>query len=60
MRLNGVALRTASAILQWMRPDRFAILDVRVVAALGWPEPASWDDFNYYSRVATRVRDLAG
>lgn len=57
--LRGVALRTASAILQWMRPRQFPILDVRVVSALGWPEPASWDDLAFYSRVSDRVRELA-
>lgn len=59
MRLRGVALRTASAILQWMRPDQFPILDVRVVSALGWPEPGSWEDLSFYSRVSARVRELA-
>jgi hypothetical protein len=59
MGLRGVALRTASAILQWMRPAEFPILDVRVVSALGWPEPASWDDLGFYSRVSARVRELA-
>ncbi len=58
-RLRGVALRTASAILQWMRPTQFPILDVRVVSALGWPEPASWEDPSFYARVSERVRELA-
>ena len=58
-RLRGVGLRTASAMLRWMRPDQFPILDVRVVGALGWPEPASWEDLEFYSRVSERVRDLA-
>jgi hypothetical protein len=59
MQLKGVALRTASAILHWMIQDRFPILDVRVVAALGLTESASYEDFGFYSLVATRVRDLA-
>ena len=46
-------------MLQWMRPDRFPILDVRVVNALGWPEPKSWEDVEFYSRVSERVRDLS-
>ncbi|MEA3246747.1 MAG: hypothetical protein U9Q74_11385, partial [Gemmatimonadota bacterium] len=57
--LKGVALRTATAILQWMRPERFPILDVRVVSALGLEEPSSWDDTAYYAQVADRVRELA-
>jgi hypothetical protein len=59
MRLRGMALRTASAILQWMRPDTFVILDVHVVAALGWHKPTSWEDLEFYSRVAERVHGLA-
>ena len=58
-RLRGVGLRTASAMLQWMRPDQFPILDVRVVGALGWPEPTSWEDLEFYSRVTERARTLA-
>lgn len=59
MQLRGVALRTASAILHWMRPDQFPVLDVRVVAALGLTESTSYEDFEFYSLVASRVRDLA-
>jgi hypothetical protein len=59
MQLKGVGLRTASATLHWMRQDRFPILDVRIVAALGLTESASYEDFEFYSLVATRVRDLA-
>ena len=59
MRLSGVALRTASAILHWLRPDRFPILDFRVVAALGEPEPKSFESFELYGRIAERVHALA-
>ena len=60
MVLSGVALRTASAILHWLRPDRFPILDFRVIAAFGEPKPKSYDDFGLYARIAKRVRALAG
>ena len=59
MQLRGVALRTASALLQWMRPDVYCILDVRVVSALGKPEPASWDDVDFYLSIAADIRALA-
>jgi hypothetical protein len=59
MRLSGVALRTASAILHWLRPDRFPVLDFRVVAALDEREPKSYEDFSLYARIAERVRALA-
>jgi hypothetical protein len=57
--LRGVALRTASAILHWMRPDRFPILDVRVLSALGVPEPRSYDDVHFYATVGEQIRQLA-
>ena len=57
--LWGVQLRTATAILHWLRPTEFPILDVRVVGALGEGEPKSWETVAYYSRIASRVRGLA-
>jgi thermostable 8-oxoguanine DNA glycosylase len=57
--LNGVALRTASAILHWMHPNHFPILDYRVMSALGESEPKSYEDVQLYIRVADRVRALA-
>jgi hypothetical protein len=57
--LHGVGLRTATALLHWMRPEEFPILDFRVVGALGEAEPASYEDVAYYLRIAARVRHLA-
>ncbi|MEO5802523.1 MAG: hypothetical protein ABIR24_03270 [Verrucomicrobiota bacterium] len=57
--LRGVALRTASAILHWMRPDRFPILDYRVIYALGETAPESYEDIRFYIRIAERIRELA-
>jgi len=57
--LHGVAVRTASAILHWMRPERFPILDYRIMAALGEMTPKSYDDIRIYIRVADRIRELA-
>ncbi|MBM3837438.1 MAG: hypothetical protein FJ398_05675 [Verrucomicrobia bacterium] len=59
VQLHGVALRTASAILHWMRPERFPILDYRVVTALGETAPKSYDDIRLYIRIANRIRGLA-
>jgi len=58
-RLRGVALRTASALLQWMRPELFPILDIRVVGALGRPEPSSYEDMDFYLDITRDVRALA-
>lgn len=57
-RLHGVQLRTATALLHWMRPDEFPILDFRVVGALGDADPPRFESTAYYSGVATRVRAL--
>jgi len=57
--LRGVALRTATALLHWMRPDEFPILDFRVVGALGLPEPSNWESTDFYTQVADRIRRIA-
>jgi len=57
--LDGVAVRTATALLHWMRPSRYPILDYRVVSALGEAEPRDWNDLDYYSRIAHRIRTIA-
>ena len=58
-RLRGVAARTASALLHWLCPNDYPILDVRVLAALGVPEPPSYENAQFYSEVAGQVRALA-
>jgi hypothetical protein len=59
MRLHGVALRTASALLHWMIPDRYPVLDFRVVGALGRPEPSSYEDVGFYLNIAAEIKLLA-
>jgi len=39
-----------------MVPDRYPILDVRVLSALGEPEPRSFEAPAFYSRIADRIR----
>lgn len=58
-KLKGVATRTATAMLHWMRPTEFPILDFRVVAALGWDAPDDWEDLAFYVSFAEHVVDLA-
>lgn len=57
--LAGVGLRTATALLHWMRPERFPILDVRVVAALQEDQPSNWEDVAFYNYIAERCRGVA-
>lgn len=54
--LSGVALRTATALLHWMMPGRFPILDFRVVKALGMQAPRSWEDIGFYLDITERLR----
>lgn len=57
--LDGVATRTAIAMLHWMMPDEFPMLDVRVVRALGLDEPSDWEDLNFYEAFAEQIMGLA-
>lgn len=57
--LSGIGLRTAVALLHWMRPDRFPMIDIRVVDALGITLPANWEDIHFYSSLADRIRQHA-
>jgi hypothetical protein len=38
-----------------MCPEGFPVLDFRVLATLGEPEPADWEDLAFHSRIAARV-----
>jgi hypothetical protein len=57
--LRGVALRTATALLHWMSPTLYPILDFRVVGALGLSEPSNWDSVEFYTRVTDPIRAIA-
>ncbi len=58
--LSGVALRTATALLHWMMPDRYPILDFRVVNALGLEAPRTWEDVGFYLEISERLCEQAG
>jgi len=60
MALQGVGLRTATALLHWMIPERFPVFDFRVVEALGLQPPRDWNDIEFYLEVAETIRSLAG
>jgi hypothetical protein len=53
--LDGVALRTATAILHWFRLADTPILDQRVVAAVGRTPPTSWERIDFYREVAEEI-----
>jgi hypothetical protein len=58
-RLRGIGRPTATALLHWMRPDRFPALEARVVHALGEAVPAGADEIGHYGRIARRMRTIA-
>ena len=57
--LDGVALRRAVALLHWMRPTAYPMIDKRVVRQIGWHMPANWEDVAYYERFADHLSSHA-
>jgi len=49
----------AVAMLHWMRPTEFPILDVRVINSLGWQASKNWEDLAYYERFASHIQSHA-
>lgn len=58
-RLRGIGRPAATALLHWMRPDRFPALEARVVHALGEALPTGADEIEHYGRIAQRLRTIA-
>ena len=56
--LNGVSFPVASAILHFAFPDRYPILDFRVLWSLGWKQPKSYT-FKFWIRYCSRIRRIA-
>lgn len=57
--LRGVALRTATALLHWIMPTEYIVLDFRIVEALGLDQPKGWESVKFYERIARNVMDRA-
>jgi hypothetical protein len=57
--LSGVGTRMAVAMLHWMRPNEFPMIDVRIVQSVGWAEPQSWDDLTFYETLADHIQKHA-
>ncbi len=56
--LNGVSFPVASAMLHFAFPDRYPILDFRVLWSLGWKQPKSYT-FKFWNRYCSRIRRIA-
>lgn len=59
--LKGVKLRTAVALLHWMRPGEFPMLDYRVVEVLceRIPLRSGYENTSFYERIAQRLIRVA-
>lgn len=57
--LRGVAYRVASAILHFSFPDIYSIMDVRAIESLGWDQPKSFDNYEYWKKYFRKIQEIA-
>ncbi|EKD94262.1 MAG: hypothetical protein ACD_26C00145G0005 [uncultured bacterium] len=58
MVLHGVSYPVASVILHFAFPDKYPILDFRVVESLGWKQPEYYS-FNFWQKYCKRLRNIS-
>jgi len=58
MELKGVSWPVASAILHFAFPDKYPILDFRVIWSLGWKDQTSYD-IGYWKKYRRTILDIA-
>jgi hypothetical protein len=56
--LKGVSYPVASAILHFAFPNKYPIMDFRVIWSLGWEQPSNYD-FDFWQRYCEKIRDIA-
>jgi len=56
--LKGVSWPVASVILHFASPNKYPILDFRVIWSLGWEQPKQYD-FNFWQRYIKTLKSLA-
>lgn len=56
--LKGVSWPVASVILHFVFPDKYPILDFRVIWSLGWEQPKQYD-FNFWQRYVKTLKSLS-
>ena len=56
--LRGVSWPVASTILHFAMPDKYPIMDFRVLESLGWRQPKSYT-FEFWEKYCERVRGIA-
>jgi thermostable 8-oxoguanine DNA glycosylase len=55
---KGVSWPVASTILHFAFPDKYPILDFRVLEAIGWKKPAQYN-FEFWKKYCSYLRKLA-
>jgi len=56
--LKGVDYPVASVILHFAFPNRYPILDFRVIESLGWQKPKSYS-FDFWQRYCNKLRKIS-
>jgi len=56
--LKGVEYPVASAILHFAFPQKYPIMDFRVIWSLGWEKPQKYD-FNFWQNYCKKTRELS-
>jgi hypothetical protein len=56
--LKGVSWPVASAILHFAFPEKYPIMDFRVIWSLGWKQPSSYD-FSFWQRYCIKIHKLS-
>jgi len=56
--LKGVSWPVASAILHFASPDRYPIMDFRVIWSLGWEQPSTYN-FNFWREYCEKIRRIS-
>lgn len=56
--INGVSYPLASVILHFAFPDKYPILDFRVIWSLGWQQPKSYD-FAFWQKYCDKIKSIS-
>jgi hypothetical protein len=56
--LTGVNFPVASTILHFAFPDKYPIMDFRVIRSLGWQQPSKYD-FRFWQRYCKKIATLS-
>ena len=58
MVLDGVSWGVASAILHFAFPNKYPIMDFRVIRSLGWQQPSAYS-FNFWQMYCKKINSIS-